>query len=65
MDEGTVKPVAKGVVVRVDLGMNYGIIHASGYGRVLISRNFDKDLVQLSNWLSVEIEPNTGPVLVS
>ncbi|VBB30141.1 unnamed protein product [Acanthocheilonema viteae] len=63
MDERTLKPIALGVVVRVDPEMNYGIIHASGYGRVLISRNFDKDLVQLSNWLSVEIEPNTGPVL--
>ncbi|VDM20856.1 unnamed protein product [Wuchereria bancrofti] len=63
MSEQTIKPVALGVVVSVDLGMNYGIIHASGYGRVLILRNFDKDLVQLSNWLSVEIEQNTDPVL--
>ncbi|CAG9535744.1 unnamed protein product [Cercopithifilaria johnstoni] len=63
MDERTSKPVAVGVVVRVDLEMKYGIIHASGYERVLISRNFDEDLVQLSNWLSVEIEPNTGPIL--
>lgn len=59
------RPVAFGVVVCVDLGMNYGIIHASGYGRVLISRNFDKDVVQLSNWLSVEIESNAERVLVS
>uniref|UniRef100_A0A0R3RVN8 Nuclear pore complex protein Nup88 n=1 Tax=Elaeophora elaphi TaxID=1147741 RepID=A0A0R3RVN8_9BILA len=63
MGDQTLKPVAVGVVVLVDLEMNYGIIHASGYGRVLISRNFDKDLVQLSNWLSVEIEPNTGLIL--
>ncbi|VDO17132.1 unnamed protein product, partial [Brugia timori] len=63
MSEQAIKPVAVGVVVNVDLGMNYGIIHAKGYGRVLIMRNFDKDLVQLSNWLSVEVEQNTDPVL--
>lgn len=45
--------------------MNYGIIHASGYGRVLIRHNFDKDMVQLSNWLAVEVERNTEPILVS
>lgn len=65
MDEQTTRPVATGVVIYVDLRINYGIIHASGYGRVLISRNFDKNLVQLSNWLSVEVEPNTRPILVS
>lgn len=65
MDEQTLKPTAVGVVVRVDLAINYGIIHASGYERVLISRNFDKELVQLGNWLSVEIEPNAKSVLVS
>uniref|UniRef100_A0A8R1TT66 Uncharacterized protein n=1 Tax=Onchocerca volvulus TaxID=6282 RepID=A0A8R1TT66_ONCVO len=63
MDEQTTRPVATGVVIYVDLRINYGIIHASGYGRVLISRNFDKNLVQLSNWLSVEVEPNTRPIL--
>ncbi|KAM3715797.1 putative prefoldin subunit [Dirofilaria immitis] len=63
MNEQIMKPVAVGVVILVDLRMNYGIIHAGGFGRVLISRNFDKDLVQLSNWLSVEVEPNTGAVL--
>uniref|UniRef100_A0A915PEG6 Uncharacterized protein n=1 Tax=Setaria digitata TaxID=48799 RepID=A0A915PEG6_9BILA len=57
------KPVAMGVVVSVDLRLKYGIIHASGYGRVLVSHNFDSELVQLSNWLSVEVEPNVGPIL--
>ncbi|VDM91910.1 unnamed protein product [Litomosoides sigmodontis] len=63
MSEQKLKPTAVGVVVRVDLSINYGVIHASGYGRVLISRNFDKDLVQLGNWLSVEVEPNAESVL--
>lgn len=65
MDESISKPVARGVVVYVEPQMNYGYVHASGYGRVLITHNFKLELMELGNWLSVAVKPNTGPFLVS